>query len=716
MKIRALLLVLALCPTVALAQVSPGTKTTVNQGTPASTTTSAAWPIKVVFGDAVIPFPAALGGNGGLKVECLSGCSGAAAFADNSAFTFGTTGVNIFAGIFDDTATNQATENSAAGARITQFRAIHVNLRDASGNEVSVGGGTQYTEDAAAAANPTGTALNLVRADTLAGVTSTDGDNLAARGTDKGELYVKHVDAIPVTDNGGALTVDGTVAATQSGTWNVTNVSGTVSLPTGASTLAEQQTQTTSLQKLDNVAHSGSDVALSEHVPVSGQFDDTSTTTVTENQVAPLRITSGRALHVAQQGNVTVNSHDVTNAGTFAVQAAQSGTWTVQPGNTANTTPWLTKIHDGTDAALVSGTGSLQVTCDNCGGATPFEDNDAFTAGTSSVAVMGAVVDDTATTNVSEGSAGAPRMTPERALHVDIQDTSIAATQSGTWNVTNISGTVSLPTGASTLAEQQTQTTALQLIDDTVATTASAIPTKGVAVSGTDGTNARVLKTDTGGELQVDVLTMPTTTVTGTVTANAGTGSFTVAQATAANLKGQVEGTTAHNGTAPNPVNVGGKAYGLGSAITETTDGNLTQFTATRDGVQYVIGGHPNTTTRECTVLDADGAQTGTACITVAAGVRIVVTAADVTCSKANSVNVAVRVGFDTDATFAAASTTGVNGFLLNHRGVAPGSGVVKGNGLGIVGAGASDEDLRYSMDDPTGGGCVLTVTYFTEG
>jgi len=38
----------------------------------------------------------------------------------------------------------------------------------------------------------------------------------------------------------------------------------------------------------------------------------------------------------------SVPSHAVTNAGTFATQAAQSGTWTVQPGNTANTTPWLT--------------------------------------------------------------------------------------------------------------------------------------------------------------------------------------------------------------------------------------------------------------------------------------------------------------------------------------------------------------------------------------
>jgi hypothetical protein len=38
----------------------------------------------------------------------------------------------------------------------------------------------------------------------------------------------------------------------------------------------------------------------------------------------------------------TAPSTAVTNAGTFATQAAQSGTWTVQPGNTANTTPWLT--------------------------------------------------------------------------------------------------------------------------------------------------------------------------------------------------------------------------------------------------------------------------------------------------------------------------------------------------------------------------------------
>jgi hypothetical protein len=51
--------------------------------------------------------------------------------------------------------------------------------------------------------------------------------------------------------------------------------------------------------------------------------------------------------------------------------------------------------------------------------------------------------------------------------------------------------------------------TAIELLDDSVATIASASPAKGIAAAGHDGTNARLLKTDTSGELQVDVLTLP---------------------------------------------------------------------------------------------------------------------------------------------------------------------------------------------------------------
>lgn len=44
------------------------------------------------------------------------------------------------------------------------------------------------------------------------------------------------------------------------------------------------------------------------------------------------------------------------------------------------------------------------------------------------------------------------------------------ASQSGTWNVTNVSGTVSLPTGASTAAKQDTGNTSLSSIDTKVST------------------------------------------------------------------------------------------------------------------------------------------------------------------------------------------------------------------------------------------------------
>lgn len=91
------------------------------------------------------------------------------------------------------------TDGDNLSQRGTNFGAAYVTLLDTSGNPVAVGGGTQYTEDVAAPADPIGTNLNMVRADALAAITTTDGDNLSARGTNKGELYVKHVDSIPVT-------------------------------------------------------------------------------------------------------------------------------------------------------------------------------------------------------------------------------------------------------------------------------------------------------------------------------------------------------------------------------------------------------------------------------------------------------------------------------------------------------------------------------------
>src|ERR1700675_1069414 len=60
----------------------------------------------------------------------------------------------------------------------------------------------------------------------------------------------------------------------------------------------------------------------------------------TDGDYAMLQMSAGRLWVDASGTTLTVGSHAVTNAGTFATQAAQSGTWTVQPGNTANTTAW----------------------------------------------------------------------------------------------------------------------------------------------------------------------------------------------------------------------------------------------------------------------------------------------------------------------------------------------------------------------------------------
>ena len=81
---------------------------------------------------------------------------------------------------------------------------LAVAILDGNGDQItSFGGGTQYTEDAAAAANPVGNALIVIREDARAGgLTTTDGDNVALRGNNAGELYVKHTDSIAVTNAG----------------------------------------------------------------------------------------------------------------------------------------------------------------------------------------------------------------------------------------------------------------------------------------------------------------------------------------------------------------------------------------------------------------------------------------------------------------------------------------------------------------------------------
>lgn len=115
---------------------------------------------------------------GRLYVNCASGCSGTS-FADNAAFTFGTTTIQPIAGVFDDVSSNTATENSAAVARITANKALHVNLRTAAGAEITPG--TDYTQDAALTVSTTAGPLSMWRASATA-PTSVSADNDAVMG------------------------------------------------------------------------------------------------------------------------------------------------------------------------------------------------------------------------------------------------------------------------------------------------------------------------------------------------------------------------------------------------------------------------------------------------------------------------------------------------------------------------------------------------------
>lgn len=240
---------------------------------------------------------------------------------------------------------------------LTNSNPAAVAIVDANGDQISsFGGGTQYTEDAAAAANPVGTALNLIRADSLAGLTSADGDNVAARGTDKGELYVKHADAVPVTDNSGSLTVDAPVGtpvfvrlsdgSSAISTLPVSLASVPSHAVTNAGTFAVQVdgSALTALQKIDDpvlVDDAAFTPATSSVMMMGAQLDDSSPDSVDEGDAGAVRMSSNRNLYVRIRDNAgnerglnidangalaaTVTNATATNLNAAVVGNASSG-------------------------------------------------------------------------------------------------------------------------------------------------------------------------------------------------------------------------------------------------------------------------------------------------------------------------------------------------------------------------------------------------------
>lgn len=258
--------------------------------------------------------------------------------------------------------------------------------------------------------------------------------------------------SLSVDDGGTSLTVDGTVAATQSGTWTVQpgNTANTTAWKVDGSAVTQPVSGTVTVQDgggaitVDNAGTFAvqADTELTTADLDTGAGTDTRAvvglagTASGGAQLIPGSSTDGLLVNLGANNDVTVTgtvtanagsgpfpvsdnggSLTVDNGGTFAVQAAQSGTWTVQPGNTANTTAW--KV-DASSVAVPITDNSGSLTVDNAGtfavqDSQVVTDNAAFTDGTTKVQPVGYVFDEVAGTALTENDAAAARIDSKRA-------------------------------------------------------------------------------------------------------------------------------------------------------------------------------------------------------------------------------------------------------------------------------------------------------------
>ncbi len=349
----------------------------------------------------------------------------------------------------------------------TSSNPLGVVLRDNNGDYVSVGGGTQYTEDAASAANPVGTAVNLIRKDTPAGEVTTDGDNVAQRGTNYGAAYVTLLDTSgsPVSVGGGTqydedtasadaqkLTMAGVTRADTAATQVdldgdrstlIVDASGRLhanvgasALPTGAATSAKQDTGNTSLASIDGkiTAVNTGAVTVSAALPAG-------TNNIGDVDVLSSALPTGASTSAKQDtGNTSLASIDgkITAVNTGAVvvssSALPSGASTLAEQQTQTTA--LQLIDDvvyASDAAI------------------------------SKVAGIGAQFDDVAPGTTTENSVRSLRMSTRRELYNQIRDAAgnerganvtagNALVVDGSASTQPVSGTVTANAGSGTMA------------------------------------------------------------------------------------------------------------------------------------------------------------------------------------------------------------------------------------------------------------------------
>lgn len=417
------------------------------------------------------------------------------------------------------------------------------------------------------------------------------------------------------TARGSAIVATGVdpfaVNASQAGTWNVTNISGTISLPTGAAQdssvngILLSQASTTSGQKGSLVQG-----AVTTNAPsyTTGQTDplslDTSGLLRVSFKDTPANTNNLNVALAASSATVTVSA---TNLQTNLNQIAGS--------NVATAAAGIQKVGltDGTGTALTSTSNALDVNIKS-GGGSGFSvvDEASWTAGTSAFVPTGGVFNDSAAA-LTSGQEGSIRLTNNRAIHVNLRDASanqllgsktsansipvvVASDQgavavSGTfWQTTQpVSGTVTANIGTTNGVALDTSVNGI-LVSQGSTTSGE----KGPMVQGAVTTNApsyttaqtSPLSLDTSGLLRMSLKDTPantnnlnvaiaassaTVTVSGSITANAGTNLNTSALAleTGGNLA-TLAGAVSSSKVQVNTAFINGVAPTMGNGVSGT--------------------------------------------------------------------------------------------------------------------------------------------------
>lgn len=232
-------------------------------------------------------------------------------------------------------------------------------------------------EDTASGDADSGLPIFAVRKATPANTSNTDGDYEALQisagrlWTDAGALLPTSLGAkvgtaslsvVPASDGFG-------VNATQAGTWNVTNVSGTVSLPTGAATAAKQPA-------LGTAGTASSDV-----ITVQGVASMTPIQTRSAGVATPVRIVSAGA---------STNLTEIADSGGCRIVSIA--------GAVARTSAVYLKLYNAADGSVTVGTTTPYITLPlPAGGTNPtsfqFDVNQVFASGACSLAMTTAVAD-----------------------------------------------------------------------------------------------------------------------------------------------------------------------------------------------------------------------------------------------------------------------------------------------------------------------------------